>query len=175
VHITWDTVVNLLPDVSLSKGNKAQDAFITLLYKQRISHIISKIYVRYALCNHIATQPLACIPFKAPQTYKHAETDKLRARVQGGIGSAGFGDGIFAQAAADPVNGRSLIADDESEEGRYRLSDEAAVRESKYQHEFHRHGDTVPLAWLDHSRDPQPSPSRDAGSYKLGRLGVKLY
>jgi hypothetical protein len=108
-----------------------------------------------------------------PQSMK--DTDITCARLQGAIGSSGFGDGVLAQAAADPVNGRSLITDDESEEGRYRLSDEAAVRESKYQREFNRQGDAVPLAWLDQSRNPQPSPSKDAGSYKLGSLGVKLY
>ena len=93
---------------------------------------------------------------------------------QGAIGSLGLGDGIWAQAATDPVNGRSMITEDASDPGRYRLTDEAAVRESKYQRESHRNPDAIPLSYLDYSKNPEASPSSDSGSFVLGKLGVRL-
>ncbi len=124
--------------------------------------------------NLIYTEPEHTLRHTRNVAPPHSHATHL-SHIQGGVGPiGGFGDGVWAQAATDPVNGRSMITDDESDEGRYRLTDDAAVRESKYEHEFHKNPDAVPPAWFDHSKNAEPSPSNDSGSYKLGKLGVKL-
>lgn len=91
--------------------------------------------------------------------------------VQGAVGDGMYGQGVMSQAALDPVNGHPLIEDSPDEDHKYRLTDEAAIRQAKYEREHSRA--STPLSWLDHSEDVPASPGYDAGRYKLDRFGVR--
>jgi len=77
---------------------------------------------------------------------------------------------VASQAALDPVNGRPLI--EEVAGHRFRLTDEAAVRQAKWDREHGR--GHVPMAWLDRTADPEPGPGYDSGRWKLRKMGVRV-
>lgn len=87
-----------------------------------------------------------------------------------------MGEGLESQAALDPVNGRPMIEDDPAEEGRFRLTDEAAVRQAWHERRAERgeRDPGTPASWLDHSRNPEAGAGFDSGEFKLNRMGVRV-
>lgn len=69
-----------------------------------------------------------------------------------------------------------MIQDDEAEEGRIRLTDEAAVRQAWHERraESGESDPGTPASWLGHSRNPEAGAGLDSGGFKLGQMGVRV-
>jgi hypothetical protein len=90
---------------------------------------------------------------------------------QGAIGMNSYGAGVLSQAGSDPVNGRPMIEEDPSEDHRFHLTEEAAVRQSKFDRSLTPQ--EMPASYWDYSKHEKPSPTIDAGLYKLDKMGVR--
>uniref|UniRef100_A0A7S1E0N9 Uncharacterized protein n=1 Tax=Hemiselmis andersenii TaxID=464988 RepID=A0A7S1E0N9_HEMAN len=100
-----------------------------------------------------------------------------RGGLEGQVGNLATGEGVMDEAFVDPVSGRPLVRTSPFNERRYRLTEEAAARQAGHELRAHRAGageEGTPLRWFDHSREPQAGPSYDAGTWKLGRIGVRV-
>mmetsp|Transcript_937 Transcript_937/g.2327 ORF Transcript_937/g.2327 Transcript_937/m.2327 type:complete len:84 (-) Transcript_937:32-283(-) len=83
----------------------------------------------------------------------------------------------MAEAFVDPLSGRPLVRTSPRNPLRYRLTEEAEERQMRHEVAAQMVGageEGTPVKWLDYSRELEPGPSRDAGSWKLGRVGVRV-
>mmetsp|Transcript_3682 Transcript_3682/g.8787 ORF Transcript_3682/g.8787 Transcript_3682/m.8787 type:complete len:84 (+) Transcript_3682:325-576(+) len=83
----------------------------------------------------------------------------------------------MGEAFVDPVNGRPLVRTSPYDERRYRLTEGAEQRQREHEVAAQRVGageEGTPMGWFDHSRAQQAGPDYDAGTWKLGRVGVRV-
>mmetsp|Transcript_18946 Transcript_18946/g.36853 ORF Transcript_18946/g.36853 Transcript_18946/m.36853 type:complete len:84 (+) Transcript_18946:318-569(+) len=81
------------------------------------------------------------------------------------------------QAFEDPASGRPLVTESPFNKDRYRLTDEAAMRQEEHELRAQRRGmgeEATPLGWYDHSKVREAGPEYDTGAWKLGRVGVRV-